>query len=102
MPASVAGTREGYVKGPEDQKLRQLERVIDLGEDGLGQALGREELARRGLRHRFAEAAGLGSTGRSEAKHHAIRYPATEPSILVPAVAEARDGPMCRHTPSVL
>ena len=34
VPASVAGTREGYVKGPEDQKLRQLERVIDLGEDG--------------------------------------------------------------------
>src|ERR1700726_223089 len=32
--ASVAGTREGYVKGPEDQKLRQVERNIDLGEDG--------------------------------------------------------------------
>jgi signal transduction histidine kinase len=31
---SAAGTRDGYVKGPEDQKLRQLERVIDLGEDG--------------------------------------------------------------------
>ena len=34
MPASIAGTREGYVKGPEDQKLRQVERNIDLGEDG--------------------------------------------------------------------
>src|SRR6202023_1833876 len=32
--ASVAGTREGYVKGPEDQKLRQVERNIELGEDG--------------------------------------------------------------------
>src|SRR5579859_1392249 len=26
VPASIAGTREGYVKGPEDQKLRQVER----------------------------------------------------------------------------
>jgi signal transduction histidine kinase len=34
VPASIAGTREGYVKGPEDQKLRQVERNIDLGEDG--------------------------------------------------------------------
>ena len=34
VQSNVAGTREGYVKGPEDQKLRQVERVIDLGEDG--------------------------------------------------------------------
>jgi signal transduction histidine kinase len=34
VPASVGGTREGYVKGPEDQKLRQVERNVDLGEDG--------------------------------------------------------------------
>ena len=34
VPANVAGTREGYVKGPEEQKLRQVERNIDLGEDG--------------------------------------------------------------------
>ena len=34
VPGSVGGTREGYVKGPEDQKLRQVERVIDLGDDG--------------------------------------------------------------------
>ncbi len=34
VPASVAGTREGYVKGPEEQKLRQVERNIDLGDDG--------------------------------------------------------------------
>src|SRR5579864_2854058 len=33
VPANVAGTREGYVKGPEEQKLRQVERNIDLGED---------------------------------------------------------------------
>jgi signal transduction histidine kinase len=34
VSASSVGTREGYVKGPEDQKLRQVERNIDLGEDG--------------------------------------------------------------------
>jgi len=28
------GTRQGYVQGPEDQKLRMLERPIDLGDDG--------------------------------------------------------------------
>jgi signal transduction histidine kinase len=28
------GTREGYVTGPEDQRLRMVERLIDLGEDG--------------------------------------------------------------------
>src|SRR5262252_6613007 len=34
VAANTVGTREGYVKGPEDQKLRQVERNIDLGEDG--------------------------------------------------------------------
>src|SRR5258708_12747836 len=34
VPANVGGTREGYVKGPEEQKLRQVERNVDLGEDG--------------------------------------------------------------------
>jgi signal transduction histidine kinase len=34
VAANSAGTREGYVKGPEDQKLREVERNIDLGEDG--------------------------------------------------------------------
>jgi signal transduction histidine kinase len=29
-----AETREGYVQGPEDQKLRLIERTIDLGSDG--------------------------------------------------------------------
>jgi signal transduction histidine kinase len=28
------GTRRGYVPGPEDQRLRMLERTVDLGEDG--------------------------------------------------------------------
>jgi signal transduction histidine kinase len=28
------GARQGYVQGPEDQKLRMLERPIDLGDDG--------------------------------------------------------------------
>ncbi len=32
--ASVNGSREGYVAGPEDQKLRLVERNIDLGDEG--------------------------------------------------------------------
>jgi signal transduction histidine kinase len=31
---SFDGTRHGYVVGPEDQRLRMLERTVDLGEDG--------------------------------------------------------------------
>ena len=30
----IGETREGYVQGPEDQKLRLIERTIDLGADG--------------------------------------------------------------------
>ncbi len=32
--ASVNGSREGYVSGPEDQRLRLIERSVDLGDDG--------------------------------------------------------------------
>src|SRR5437868_5424714 len=32
VAANAIGAREGYVKGPEDQKLRQVERNVDLGE----------------------------------------------------------------------
>ncbi len=31
---SATGTRQGYVDGPEDQKLRLIERNIDLGDEG--------------------------------------------------------------------
>ena len=34
VPAADDGTRRGYVAGPEDQKLRLIERSVDLGEDG--------------------------------------------------------------------
>jgi signal transduction histidine kinase len=34
VPASVNGSREGYVPGPEDQRLRLVERNIDLGDEG--------------------------------------------------------------------
>ena len=34
VPAGPDGTRLGYVSGPEDQRLRLVERNIDLGEDG--------------------------------------------------------------------
>src|SRR5690606_7543098 len=32
--ASASGSREGYVSGPEDQRLRLIERTIDRGEEG--------------------------------------------------------------------
>jgi signal transduction histidine kinase len=34
IPASADGTRRNYVPGPEDQRLRLVERTVDLGEDG--------------------------------------------------------------------
>jgi signal transduction histidine kinase len=34
VPAGADGSREGYVAGPGDQRLRLLERTIDLGEEG--------------------------------------------------------------------
>jgi len=34
VPASSTGSREGYVQGPEDQRLRVVERTVDLGEEG--------------------------------------------------------------------
>jgi signal transduction histidine kinase len=32
--ANSTGSREGYVQGPEDQRLRLVERTIDLGDEG--------------------------------------------------------------------
>ncbi|HEU5018075.1 MAG TPA: HAMP domain-containing sensor histidine kinase [Pseudolabrys sp.] len=34
VTANPDGSREGYVEGPEDQRLRLVERNIDLGDDG--------------------------------------------------------------------
>ncbi|MDQ0394543.1 ATP-binding protein [Labrys monachus] len=34
VPAEPGGVREAYIKGPEDLRLRAVERLIDLGEDG--------------------------------------------------------------------
>src|SRR5262245_55997266 len=34
VPLGPDGTRKGYIKGPEDQRLRLVERTIDLGDDG--------------------------------------------------------------------
>src|SRR6202790_5463041 len=34
IAAGVNGSREGYVRGPEDQRLRLAERNIDLGDEG--------------------------------------------------------------------
>jgi len=34
VSASLIGARQGYVQGPEDQQLRLVERVIDLGDEG--------------------------------------------------------------------
>ncbi|MDZ5449972.1 ATP-binding protein [Labrys sedimenti] len=33
-PGEPSGVREGYIKGPDDRRLRAVERLIDLGEDG--------------------------------------------------------------------
>jgi signal transduction histidine kinase len=34
VPADTSGSRQGYVEGPEEQRLRIVERVIDLGAEG--------------------------------------------------------------------
>ncbi len=34
IPAGIGGTRKGYVKGPDDRRLRMVERIIDLGDQG--------------------------------------------------------------------
>ena len=34
VPAGLDGSRQGYVPGPEDQRLRLVERNIDLGDEG--------------------------------------------------------------------
>jgi signal transduction histidine kinase len=34
VTADTTGAREGYVEGPEDQRLRVVERIIDVGEQG--------------------------------------------------------------------
>lgn len=35
VPADFGGLREGYLPGPADQRLRVIERQVDLGSDGL-------------------------------------------------------------------
>ena len=35
IPAGIGGTRKGYVKGPDDRTLRLVERIIDLGDQGI-------------------------------------------------------------------
>ena len=34
VPPDATGSRQGYVEGPEEQRLRLVERTIDLGDDG--------------------------------------------------------------------
>ena len=34
VPTDSTGSRVGYVRGPEDQRLRMFERIIDLGDEG--------------------------------------------------------------------
>ena len=34
VPTDATGSRQGYVEGPEEQRLRLVERTIDLGDDG--------------------------------------------------------------------
>lgn len=35
VPAGVGGARKGYVKGPDERRLRQVERIIDVGDQGI-------------------------------------------------------------------
>ncbi len=35
VAAGMGGARRGYAKGPDDRRLRMLERVIDAGDDGI-------------------------------------------------------------------
>ncbi len=35
VEAGLGGARRGYVKGPDDRRLRMLERIIDAGDDGI-------------------------------------------------------------------
>lgn len=35
IPAGIGGTRRGYINGPDDRRLRMVERVIDLGDQGV-------------------------------------------------------------------
>jgi signal transduction histidine kinase len=35
IPAGVGGARRGYAKGPDDRRLRLVERVIDVGDQGI-------------------------------------------------------------------
>ncbi len=35
VPASIGGSRRGYVKGPDDRQLRMVERIIDAGDQGI-------------------------------------------------------------------
>ncbi|PZQ16960.1 MAG: ATP-binding protein [Ancylobacter novellus] len=34
VPETLVGTREGYASGPEGRRLRMVERIVDLGQDG--------------------------------------------------------------------
>ncbi|HLH10862.1 MAG TPA: HAMP domain-containing sensor histidine kinase [Methylovirgula sp.] len=35
VPAGIGGSRRGYIKGPDDRRLRMIERVIDVGDQGV-------------------------------------------------------------------
>jgi signal transduction histidine kinase len=35
IPAGIGGARKGYVKGPDDRRLRLVERIIDVGDQGI-------------------------------------------------------------------
>lgn len=35
VPAGMGGSRRGYAKGPDDRRLRMVERVIDTGDQGI-------------------------------------------------------------------
>ncbi|ACK49409.1 integral membrane sensor signal transduction histidine kinase [Methylocella silvestris BL2] len=35
VPVGIGGARQGYAKGPDDRRLRIVERIVDAGDDGI-------------------------------------------------------------------
>ena len=87
-------TRRGYVIGPEEQRLRMLERTVDLGEDGrylIAVAGDSQEIDDEIAFVRPCLDPDLRHAGRRAAPHHHV------PGPVRPGAAQAHFGIACRH-----